>query len=47
MAEIDFKADSFVVVICLWGVDLNINGMRVRCGETMLVPACEKVIYIR
>lgn len=44
-AEIDFKVDSFVVVVCLWG-EANINGVRVRRGETLLVPACENVLYI-
>ena len=37
--------DSFVVVVCLWG-EANINGIRVKQGETLLVPASENVLYI-
>ena len=44
-AQIDFKVDSFVVVVCLWG-EANINGIKVRQGETLLVPACENILYI-
>lgn len=44
-AQIDFKVDSFVVVICIQG-DANVNGIKVRQGETLLVPACENVLYI-
>lgn len=44
-AQIDFNADSFVVVMCLWG-EANINGVRVSRGETLLVAACENVLYI-
>lgn len=44
-AQIDFKVDSFVVVMCLWG-EANINGVHVRQGETLLVPACENILYI-
>ena len=33
-AQIDFKVDSFVVVVCLWG-EANINGIKVRQGETL------------
>ena len=43
--EIDFHCDSFVVVVCLWG-EANINGIKVRQGETLLVPASENVLYI-
>ena len=43
--QIDFHCDSFVVVMCLWG-DANINGVHIRQGETILVPACENVLYI-
>lgn len=44
-AEIDLKVDSFVVVVCLWG-EANINGIAVKQGETLLVPASENVLYI-
>jgi len=43
--QIDFHCDSFVVVVCLWG-EANINGISIRQGETILVPACENVLYI-
>ena len=44
-AQIDFECDSFVVVMCLWG-EANINGIHIRQGETILVPASENVLYI-
>lgn len=44
-AQIDFECDSFVVVMCLWG-EANINGIKIRQGETVLVPASENVLYI-
>ncbi|MBR5574455.1 MAG: class I mannose-6-phosphate isomerase [Paludibacteraceae bacterium] len=44
-AEINLHSDSFVIVVCLWG-DANINGIRVKQGETLLVPASENVLYI-
>jgi mannose-6-phosphate isomerase len=34
-----------VVVVCLWG-EANINGIHVKQGETLLVPASENVLYI-
>ena len=43
--QIDFHVDSFVVVMCLWG-EANINGIHIRQGETILVPASENVLYI-
>ena len=43
--QIDFHCDSFVIVVCLWG-EANINGVSIRQGETILVPACENVLYI-
>ncbi len=43
--QIDFKCDSFVVVMCLWG-EANINGIHIHQGETVLVPASENVLYI-
>lgn len=43
--QIDFNCDSFVIVVCLWG-EANINGIKVRQGETLLVPASENVLYI-
>jgi len=44
-AQVDFQCDSFVVVMCLWG-EANINGIHIHQGETILVPACENVLYI-
>lgn len=44
-SQVDFKNDSFVVVMCLWG-EANINGVHIHQGETILVPACENVLYI-
>ena len=43
--QIDFHCDSFVIVVCLWG-EANINGVKIHQGETILVPACENVLYI-
>ena len=43
--QIDFHCDSFVIVVCLWG-NANINGIEIRQGETILVPACENILYI-
>ena len=43
--QVDFHCDSFVIVMCLWG-EANINGISIRQGETILVPACENVLYI-
>lgn len=43
--QIDFHCDSFVVVLCLWG-EANINGIHIRQGETVLVPASENILYI-
>lgn len=44
-AQVDFKCDSFVVAMCLDG-EANVNGVAVRKGETLLVPAAENVLYI-
>ena len=44
-AQIDYHVDSFVVVVGLLG-EANINGIKVHQGETLLVPACENVLYI-
>ncbi|MBR1878545.1 MAG: class I mannose-6-phosphate isomerase, partial [Paludibacteraceae bacterium] len=44
-AEIDLHTDAFVVVVCLWG-EAHINGIHVKQGETLLVPASENVLYI-
>jgi mannose-6-phosphate isomerase len=43
--QVDFHCDSFVIVMCLWG-EAIINGISIRQGETILVPACENVLYI-
>ena len=44
-SQVDFHCDSFVIVMCLWG-EANINGIAIRQGETILVPASENVLYI-
>ena len=44
-AEVDLHTDSFVVVVCLWG-EANINGIRVKQGETLLVPVHLRQRYI-
>lgn len=43
--QVDLGCDSFVIVVCLWG-EANINGISIKQGETILVPACENVLYI-
>ena len=43
--QVDFHCDSFIVVVCLWG-EANINGVQIRQGETILVPASENILYI-
>lgn len=43
--RVDFHCDSFVVVMCLWG-EANVNGIDIRQGETILVPACENILNI-
>ena len=44
-AQIDLNTESFVIVVCLCG-EANVNGIKVGRGETLLVPACENVLYI-
>ncbi|MGN0832071.1 MAG: type I phosphomannose isomerase catalytic subunit [Kiritimatiellia bacterium] len=44
-SRIDLKCDSFVVVVCLRG-EAVLNGVSVRQGETLLVPAAENVLYV-
>lgn len=44
-SEVDLQVDSFVVVMCLWG-QANVNGVPVKQGETILVPASENVLRI-
>ena len=36
--DIDYKVDSFVIVVCLAG-EAKVNGVDVRQGESILVPA--------
>ena len=43
--KVDYHVDSFVVVICLRG-EGNVNGIDVKQGETILVPAAENTLYI-
>ena len=44
-AQISFKQDSFVVMVCLSG-QATVNGVDVSQGETILVPASENTLYI-
>jgi len=44
-AEVDFKSESFVVAMCIGG-EANVNGVEVRQGETLLVPADENVLRV-
>jgi mannose-6-phosphate isomerase len=43
--KVDFKTDTFVIVVCLAG-QANINGTMIHQGETILVPACENDLSI-
>ena len=43
--QIDFHCDSFVIVVCLSG-EANVNGIGIRQGETILVPAAENILRI-
>lgn len=43
--RVDLQTDSFVVVMCISG-NADINGIQVKQGETILVPACENVLHI-
>jgi len=43
--RVDFACDSFVAVMCLWG-EAVLNGVSVRQGETLLVPAAENILYV-
>lgn len=43
--RVDLKRDSFVVAMCLRG-EAVVNGVAVRQGETLLVPAAENVLYV-
>lgn len=44
-AEVDLKSDAFVIAVCLSGA-ANVNGVAVRAGESLLVPADENVLRI-
>ncbi|MGM9713456.1 MAG: type I phosphomannose isomerase catalytic subunit [Prevotella sp.] len=44
-ARIEMPDDTFVIVVCLRGM-ADINGVSVRQGETLLVPACENTLRI-
>lgn len=44
-SRVYLKRDSFVVVTCLRG-EAVLNGVAVRQGETLLVPAAESVLYV-
>lgn len=44
-ARIDYRRDSFVIVMCLDGA-ITLNGIQARRGDTLLVPACDNVLNI-
>lgn len=44
-AEIDRGVDSFVIVMCLEG-EATVNGASCKVGETLLVPACDRVLRL-
>ncbi len=44
-AHIDLGTDSFVILVCLKGA-AEVNGISVRQGETVLVPACSNILDI-
>ena len=44
-AHVDYKCDSFVVAMCLRG-EAEVNGVKTRQGETLLVPASNNVLDI-
>jgi len=44
-ATVDFKTDSFVVAVCMAGA-ATVNGVAVRQGETLLVPASANVLDV-
>lgn len=44
-AQVDVPCDSFVVVLCLRG-QAEVNGVGVRQGECLLVPACSNSLHI-
>lgn len=43
--EIDRGVDSFVIVMCLEG-NATVNGVTCAVGETLLVPACDRVLRL-
>ena len=42
--QIDYGVESFVIVVCLAG-KANINGVDIRQGESILVPACDNKLH--
>ena len=44
-AEVDMQVDSFVVVICIAG-QAEVNGVSIKQGETLLVPASNNHLSI-
>ena len=42
--DIDYKVQSFVIVICLAG-SAKVNGVDVHQGESLLVPACDNALH--
>ena len=42
--QIDYGVDSFVIVLCLAG-EAKVNGVDVRQGESLLVPACDNKLH--
>lgn len=44
-AEVNYRTDSFVIAVCLSG-SATLNGIAVRQGETLLIPASDNVLRI-
>ncbi|MCF0198780.1 MAG: class I mannose-6-phosphate isomerase [Bacteroidaceae bacterium] len=44
-AEINYRCDSFIVVMCMDGEGC-VNGVPFHQGETLLVPACDNVMHL-
>ena len=42
--DVDYQVDSFVIVVCLSG-ETKVNGVDVRQGESLLVPACNNKLH--
>ena len=42
--DVDYQVDSFVIILCLRG-EATVNGVDVRQGESLLVPACNNKLH--